>query len=121
MTQDDKELLFRDLCMRLPYGVIVDYENCYGGSWDEIIQVDTTNKTVVTLYNGTIHQVENVKPYLYSMNSLTDEEQNELDYLRFRHTDEEWLEFVLSKHLDWRGLIEKGLAIAVTEENNPYK
>lgn len=24
-------------------------------------------------------------------------------------------------HFDYRGLIEKGLAIAITEENNPYK
>ena len=31
------------------------------------------------------------------------------------------IQYLLEHHFDFRGLIEKGLAIAVTEENNPYK
>ena len=32
----------------------------------------------------------------------------------------ECLDWLNSKHFDYRGLILKGLAIAVTEDNNPY-
>ena len=48
-----------------------------------------------------------------------DKEFREIDFCDFncyKRTD-----FLLAHHFDFRGLIEKGLAIEVTEENNPYK
>ena len=94
----------------------------------EAISVNKDRKTVAfDTPNCVIHcyrNMEMVKPYLRPMSSMTDEEQymcrikggedlaggvgNESDYLN-------------SIHVDYRGLIEKGLAIEVTEENNPYK
>ena len=89
--------------------------------------------------------ISNWKPYLRPMSSMTEEESAELsniisewfDKELFDLTEEPFLEYALSEinysispllfdwlnahHFDYRGLIEKGLAIAVTEENNPYK
>lgn len=88
-----------------------------------------------------------VKPFLRPMSSMTEEEFKELTTITELQYDQlelrDWgngcktLEFYLSEiphycvikvfdwlnshHFDYRGLIEKGLAIAVTEENNPYK
>lgn len=66
------------------------------------------------------------------MSNMTEEEKNE--YWVFFTTDghgfptdevdkhkiDEYLEWLHEHHFDYRGLIEKGLAIEVTEENNPY-
>ena len=64
---------------------------------------------------------EYIKPYLRPMSSMTDEENKKLDEIWIKHTIEEGADYLNSIHVDYRGLIEKGLAIAVTEENNPYK
>ena len=60
------------------------------------------------------------KPYLRPMDSMTEEEYAEFGYDTLRYTiqDIDWLN---AHHFDYRGLIEKGLAIEVTKENNPYK
>ena len=135
MTQEDKELLLKDLCARLPYTVKVFYEyvdDLDGKTYGYSLTLNTwcidefkANKAVV-------------KPYLRPMSSMTEEENNEwrgfIDnlikscdckfpesekYLALSHSDSiDWLN---AHHFDYRGLIPKGLAIEVTEENNPYK
>lgn len=90
--------------------------------------------------------VFNWKPYLRSMSSMTDEENAIFDNILnkdrgFEEDEDGWircdsihtkwgicpdgcaklLDYLNSIHIDYRGLIEKGLAIEVTEENNPYK
>lgn len=81
-------------------------------------------------------------PYLRSMSSMTEEEEsewrltfdtvydlvpggdldNEDDYDDNWHNEPsaESFDWLNAHHFDYRGLIEKGLAIEVTEENNPY-
>lgn len=134
MTQEDKDLLIKDLCARLPYGVVVEDRN---GTHELTIG----NTELVDLLNGKCH----IKPYLRPMSSMTEEESAELsniisewfDKELFYLTEEPFLECALSRinysispklfdwlnahHFDYRGLIPKGLAIEVTEENNPYK
>ncbi len=129
MKQEDKQLLIRDLCARLPYGVICQME-------DKLIINEspyydyTLSERHLDLFRN--HQNFYIKPYLRPMSSMTEEEKNE--YLNtFKKsiigTDEEdgrvWtvdsIDWLNAHHFDYRGLIEKGLAIAVTEENNPYK
>jgi len=129
MTQEEKSLLLRDLCARLPYGVKVcagedlamtlkqiDYK-CFCESWE--------NEDFKCHSRWML-------PYLRPMSSMTEEEINEFHKLRFIHVNYglEPLQCVLSvneidwlnaHHFDYRGLIEKGLAIAVTKENNLYK
>ena len=129
MTQEDKQLLLKDLCARLPYHCRVFYEYVD----------DLNNKTYgysLTLNTWCIDEFNAdkavVKPYLRSMSSMTEEESDEFqqldtecdkmptfDYVSIEHYRIfDWLN---AHHFDYRGLIEKGLAIAVTEENNPYK
>ena len=75
-----------------------------------------------------------IKPYLRPLSNLTQEERNKFcdigGVISYRPTDgkqyidafvPEALDYLNSIHADYRGLIEKGLAIEVTEENNPYK
>lgn len=144
MTQKEKQLLLQDLCARLPYGVICHY-NCVT-KYDTMVihKANCINKLegIIPFFNGQIGYMVggdkvnalsgDIKPYLRSMDSMTEEEKN--DYLNtFKKsiigTDEEdgrvWtvdsIDWLNAHHFDYRGLIEKGLAIAVTKENNPYK
>ena len=123
MSQEDKKLLLTDLCGRLPYGVICLMHKANG------------NDCNISIVGGDIdlfsHQFINIKPYLRPMSSMTEEEEKEyinidnlsytcpMDYAHFPTFKRiDWLN---AHHFDYRGLIERGLAIAVTEENNPYK
>ena len=151
MTQQDKDLLLRDLCARLPYGVIIQHPEMFRPSI-------FVNEKLEEYYKGHFgydgDDVEFVKPYLRPMSSMTEEEilllykalnfyylfypydvtdewrnfkeaikENKL-FLPYPIWDddlEKGLDYLNSIHADYRGLIEKGLAIEVTDENNPYK
>jgi hypothetical protein len=121
MTKENKELLLQDLCARLPYGVICDIYN----------EISTIKEKL--LFGGIAHFADDsicVKPYLRSLASMTDEERNEYnEYLFYGSsiglvsntaTAYELIDWLNAHHFDYRGLIEKGLAIEVTENNNPY-
>ena len=140
MTKEDKQLLLQDLCARLPYGVL-----CVGTTYEldddgeKYIPVKVKN-TLTEIHNYKLEtayvrlglisscELETVKPYLRPMSSMTDEEYREWHYLYLPtpHENEateterriDWLN---KNHFDYRGLIQKGLAIPVTKENNPYK
>ena len=130
MTQEGKELLFKDLCARLPYGVI-------GQCKDGQTFVDEEVADGVDILDFT--------PYLFPLSSVTEEmmeELNENGFFKYRDTfanvsrleskngvSEEiytyidiesisvLIEFFYSHHIDYRGLIEKGLAIDATGLN----
>jgi len=128
MTQEDKELLLKDLFARLPYGVILkvyhsakNYINDCGETEDEHLG----NLIQSIFIEGFIW----FRPYLRPLSSMTEEErllfyQNTLQYneetgcSEYTYKSIDWLN---AHHFDYRGLIERGLAIAVIEENNPYK
>lgn len=163
MTQEDKQLLLCDLCGRLPYKVKV-----YHPDYDEPQTLDTIF-TPEAYSGGAIrcdvddnwenpHTLEDCRPYLRPMSSITEDEIIELVheltsgqgraqdidiedkscricyemplefYLPFNIEDVvngffgiEGFDSLNALHLDYRGLINKNLAIEVTEENNPYK
>ena len=112
MSQEDKELLLKDLCARLPYGVYVhirhkEVEPCYGKLTPIDIQWFIDSK------------IEDIKPYLRPMSSMTDEEIHEFSVLGVgihlfkgplipSYGTLDWLN---KKMFDYRGLIEKGLAL----------
>lgn len=58
---------------------------------------------------------------------MTEEEKEEYQYITERwmynadYSIADSIDWLNAHHFDYRGLIEKGLAIAVAEENNPYK
>lgn len=109
MTQEDKQLLLKDLAARLPYGVICEF------SKDKI---SVTAKLGLGGLEEFICGIE-VKPYLRPMSSMTEEERSEYHkactevlLMRYRASSHypvtDWLN---ANHFDYRGLIEKGLAL----------
>ena len=135
MTQEDKYLLLKDLSARLPYGVkckvnyIINNETTYGKDVeseciDTIKRINFDTRSVYTEWLGYESDIEDIKPYLRPMSSMTEEEK--IDYQAFFNYDgveypDEYIDWLNKNMFDYRGLIEKSLAIAVTEENNPYK
>ncbi len=132
MTQEDKELLFKDLCARWPYGVKVNNEIqgdfvIYGFCEDYIFARTPTSHVDF--------QIEKIKPYLFPMSSMTEEQEKEYDFLRdsvptyhYEFGDvmvddtklcDNWksIDYLNAHHFDYRGLIEKGLAIDATGLN----
>ena len=137
MTKEDKELLLKDLCARLPYGVKVLVDNKHWIDFDGRTPSKLTfDNSYRLLYVGTY--LGYVKPYLFPLSSMTEEQQEEFDRIyaddmqvvacnlknkldgkpyetnlgHYRHID--WLN---KNHFDYRGLIEKGLAIDATGLN----
>lgn len=119
MTQEEKQLLLKDLCARLPYGVRAD-----GYPWITPELVCGITQDSVNL-QGSWVKIENVKPYLRPMSSMTEEEQDEfLDLIipvdggkAVVEEDkiEKYNEFIYSHHLDICGLIPKGFALEAEE------
>ena len=121
MTQEEKELLLKDLCERLPYGVKiqVSYEECSGYFDETVGAVDNYEP-----FHINDRCIEYIKPYLFPMSSMTEEEQRTLDSmcngvemmsrlsgLKMFDKAFNWLN---ENHFDYRGIIEKGLAIDAT-------
>ena len=135
MTQEEKQLLLKDLSARLPYGVFcvgVTYELDDDGERYIPIKVkniltEIHNYKLETIFVrlGLISscKLETVKPYLRSISSMTEEEK--INYQAFFNYDgveypDEYIDWLNKNMFDYRGLIEKDLAIEVTKENNPY-
>ena len=121
MTQEDKELLLKDLCARLPYSVKIN-ENIQG---DLTLIGLTMERVFTTCETEGCHNdfpIECIKPYLFPLSSMTDEQEEEYNDLNcyelgcFPHT-EEALDYLIKNHFDYRGLIEKELAIDATNLN----
>ena len=123
MTQKEKELLLKYLCMALPYRVIIHIHDINVEDFDNYLHENYLSQIRV-------HKII-AKPYLRPMSSMTEEEINEYnEYLFYGSsigllsntvTAYELINWLLENHFDFMGLIPKGLAIEVTEENNPYK
>ena len=114
-----KELLLQDLCARLPYGVrcnvkyIINNETTHGEDvesecTDIIKRINFDTYSVYTEWLGYESDIENIKLYLRPMSSMTEEERKYLQKLPFPYNFVDWLN---SHHFDYRGLIEKGLAL----------
>ena len=119
MTQEEEELLLKDLCVRLPYGVKVLYEN-------EIFEVEHVCPMYgeIKLENEycTIG-VSGVKPYLFPLSSMTDEQKEEYKYITERwmydssYSIGDSIDWLNKNHFDYRGLIKKLLAVDCTNLN----
>ena len=141
MTQEDKDLVLKDLCARLPYGV-----------WAEAKLITSASSTSWLVDALLIHSFKRgrfdfYKPYIFPLSSVTEEQAIELfnifgislvdsvgaNYIKVNevtgitfffqngfdvetHLDKliNWLN---KNHFDWRGLIPKGLANDATGLN----
>ena len=120
MTQEDKDLLLKDLCARLPYEVKIQVN-------DKIETVEGINilDNIVEFGTYMACDIDEVKPYLFPMSSMTEEQKKELsnEMCYLTHSQIEGrnpngliestayeIDFYNKHHIDYRGLIEKGLA-----------
>lgn len=109
MTQEDKQLLLKDLSARLPYGVEIQIYDDYSRMMkDEKLNVFHLNST----YNI---EYRKLRPYLRPMSSMTKEEKAEAMTLNFIDMLG-YIDWLLEHHIDYRGLIEKGLALKAPED-----
>lgn len=132
MTQENKELLLKDLCARLPYGVKIKIVWWIVGGTYKAYQHKTLEPDhIYNLFND--EDIE-LKPYLRSMSNMTEEERKEYystqskythriypDSADFsEHTEYSWtaktIDWLNANHFDYRGLIPMGLAIEVTND-----
>ena len=127
MTQEEKELLLKDLCARLDTNLVcsiyrTDDEGV--GYRDEILHGYCKGDIWYEFYfredcSIGIDNVSKIKPYLFPLSSMTEEQEKEYNNLNcyelgcFPHS-EEALDYLTKNHFDYRGLIEKGLAIDAT-------
>ena len=121
MKQEDKDLLLRDLCARLPYGVKVTTSNP-AVKFGVISGVSIENKiSVRTKHADIVFACTEVKPYLFPLSSMTEEQYKEYWELEhsgdMEHLSIPLLDWLNKNHFDYRGLIEKGLAIDCTNLN----
>lgn len=122
MTQEDKDLLLKYLCMALPYEVIIEYNN------DSC--VETREMGLGSLHDFMVDNAE-VKPYLRSISSMTEEEKTQMTHdcyvisLDFEYKTADmvalWntprvINWLLENHFDFMGLISKGLAIEAPKD-----
>ena len=76
MIQEEIDLLLQDICSRLPYGVKVEYENEifdveYVSPMYEEVKLDIPETWTIG--------VSEVKPYLFPLSSMTEEQKKEFD------------------------------------------
>lgn len=135
MTQAEKQLLLKDLCARLAFGTVKCQVKVvsFNEEMDEHIELLDDEITFIEpgIYNvylykeGTDVDISDIKPYLRPMSSMTEDEIEEYCDLQDRFlcssqypvTDAyeifDWLDV---HHFDYRGLIEKGLALEAPED-----
>ena len=121
MTQEDKELLFKDLCARLPFGIKFLRESWNFETDQEMSVIEVLEDIDKDGYinNTKVYKVEDIKPYLFPLSSMTEEQEEEYNDLNsyelgcFPHT-EDALDYLIKNHFDYRGLIPMGLAIDAT-------
>ena len=151
MTQEEKQILMIDLCGRLSYGVkcldITPIEQFKDKNLWEIdrIRADVMEFGVSNCYvcYGNYINIHNIKPYLFPLSSMTEEQKKEISKMYNYHNyyglcieityhsagywdddnscnlqDYLWLEDWYNKnHFDYRGLIPMGLANDATGKN----
>ena len=126
MTQENKELLIKDLCARLPYGVkIACNKNIYTAKGLDLIVTDEGDwEYAVTAKGITPIEIDFIKPCLFPISSMTNEQKREFDismdmgyaaaYNAEINCANRMIDFFNKYHLDYRGLIPMGLAIDAT-------
>ena len=120
MTQEEKDLLLKDLCSRIPYGVWIEQKlkSCKFGS-----KCMLNTRNAFDIYAIERGQYDFYKPYLFPLSSMTEEQKEEWKSLLIREafgtSDNVFTpqDFYCKYHFDYHGLIPKGLANDATGLN----
>lgn len=131
MIQEEKELLLRDLCARLPYGVLCHINGDDTNTPRKLSRIEVDELDGILLDFWTDREdylsiqvyLSEVKPYLRPMSSMTEEEIKEFSVLGVgMHLFKgplipsyDTLDWLNAHHFDYCGLIEKGLALEAPE------
>ena len=133
MEESDKKLLAAELCARLPYGIKVKL-----GKHTWVVESVSYEKEGIYVWiEGGNFPIHAAKPYLRPLSSMTDDEEKEIQSINhcfckygkwidagvFSAEDcgctvyemAEIMDYLNSRHFDYRGLIEKGLALEAPE------
>jgi hypothetical protein len=127
MKQENKDLLIKDLCARLQYGVKISVN-------DKIESLQGINilDNIVEYGSFLSSDIEEVKPYLFPLSSMAEEQRKEYEWIIYRnielHCEKYYnvididdfdclMDFYHKNHLDYRGLIPMGLANNATGLN----
>ena len=119
MTQEDKDLLIKDLCARLPYNVRVEHNGTTLTNIFDVLGIAHGRIVLCLPFMSKTEcpLIEEVKPYLFPLLSMTEEERiamgNEFAYGK----PQKALDILHKRHIDYRGLIPMGLAIDATGLN----
>jgi hypothetical protein len=123
MTQEEKDILIKDLSVRLPYGVMLETDNVFpqkleGITFDKDTFLISVSDGAFTLDWMTF------RPYLYPLSSMTEKQKEEHQDLINNHYNFDangnvftLQDFYCKYHLDYRGLIPMRLAIDATGLN----
>ena len=121
MTQEQKDLLLKDLCARLPYGVKLQFS--YITTSPAILK---GNDNGLIICDTAICELEDAKPYLLPLSSMTEEQDKEFALLQTSAGQEGFLyvcncanmmKWLIENHFDYNGLIPMGLANDATGLN----
>lgn len=142
MTQENKDLLLKDLCGRIPYGVKMNHIADDEHSPKTLLGIAKDMITLQGLGGYECVDVEHYKPYLFPLSNMTEEQYESLkesgilsncshsyEYVNphihgvsfifkgFKTYSLELIEWLNKNHFDYRGLIPMGLAIDCTNLN----
>lgn len=123
MKTEDKDLILRDLCARLLYGVKFKYED--RPNVCEILSITPIyNNGNVVYFDRYVNEpkkcsIYDVKPYLFPLSSMTEEQKTSHNFLKYSaHANPvKLVDWYNKNHFDYRGLIPMGLAIDATNKD----
>ena len=133
MTKEDKQLLLKDICARLPYGVMI-YLHTSSDRGSTIVLNSSIYGFIEDVLNNSPYEIKEIKPYFRPLTSMTEEEwlilkewifiasdtKGKIYFDGFRNISAEdtikAIDYLISHHFDYRGLIEKGLALEAKED-----
>jgi hypothetical protein len=130
MTQEKRQLLLKDLCERLPYGVMAKPNKGVGFIPARITAITDFIDIKVTLDGSLVLPIDMVQPYLRPMYSMSEEEKKEFQACHCvyeLHPDFQpmmcnlanecnMFDWLNAHHFDYRSLINKGLALEASED-----
>ena len=125
MTQENKALLLKDLCARLPYGVKVESVFINPDTKEhKSCGIEVFNATSLLMIRDGLGEF---KPYLFPLSSMTEEQKYEYDelihsnniksiegFITTTDCSTAEIDWLLKNNFDFRGLIPMGLAIDAT-------
>ena len=134
MIESNKNLLLKDLSSRLPYGVkVYDIKSSINSSFMNLNHVNGIGEVFISYkLECRTAPIEDVKPYLFPLSSMTEEQKKQLQELYFDYIPDEifnntefvyhydcihLIDWLNANHFDYRNLINKNLAIDCTNLN----